>query len=181
SVAVVSGVSVPELVARQVVRVPDAVAVECGERRLSYAELDAAANRLAHRLRAEGVGVGSSVAVLLDRSVELMVALLGVWRAGAGYVPMDPVLPSERVAAMVADGGVSVAVTSAEYADRFTDVPVVLTAEDLSAYPPKAPEVAVDLDAVAYTVFTSGSTGRPKGVEVTHRGLANHVEWAERE
>ncbi|WP_324607554.1 AMP-binding protein, partial [Streptomyces sp. NRRL B-1347] len=62
------------------------------------------------------------------------------------------------------------AVTSAEYADRFADVPVVLTVEDLSAYPPKAPEVAVDLDAVAYTVFTSGSTGRPKGVEVTHRG-----------
>ncbi|WP_030689789.1 AMP-binding protein, partial [Streptomyces sp. NRRL B-1347] len=101
--------------------------------RVSYAELDAAANRLAHRLRADGVGVGSSVAVLLDRSVELMVALLGVWRAGAGYVPMDPVLPSERVAAMVADGGVSVAVTSAEYADRFADVPVVLTVEDLSA------------------------------------------------
>ncbi|MBB5101785.1 non-ribosomal peptide synthetase [Streptomyces spectabilis] len=181
SAAVVSGVPVPELVARQVVRVPDAVAVECGEQRLSYVELDAAANRLAHRLRAEGVGVGSSVAVLLDRSVELMVALLGVWRAGAGYVPMDPVLPSERIAAMVADGGVSVAVTSAEYADRFTDVPVVLVEGDRSDLPATAPQVDVDLDAVAYTVFTSGSTGRPKGVEVTHRGLANHVEWAERE
>ncbi|MEV0442078.1 amino acid adenylation domain-containing protein [Streptomyces spectabilis] len=181
SVVEVSGVAVPELVARQVVRVPDAVAVECGERHLSYAELDAAANRLAHRLRVDGVGVGSSVAVLLDRSVELMVALLGVWRAGAGYVPLDPVLPSERIAAMVADGKVSAAVTSVEYADRFVDVPVVLTAEDLSAYPSRAPEVAIDLDAVAYTVFTSGSTGRPKGVEVTHRGLANHVEWAERE
>ncbi|MEV0498223.1 amino acid adenylation domain-containing protein, partial [Streptomyces spectabilis] len=123
SVVEVSGVAVPELVARQVVRVPDAVAVECGERHLSYAELDAAANRLAHRLRVDGVGVGSSVAVLLDRSVELMVALLGVWRAGAGYVPLDPVLPSERIAAMVADGKVSAAVTSVEYADRFVDVP----------------------------------------------------------
>ncbi|MEW2531119.1 condensation domain-containing protein, partial [Streptomyces sp. NPDC047071] len=101
SVVAVSGVSVPELVARQVVRAPDSVAVECGEQRLSYVELDVAANRLAHRLRADGIGVGSSVAVLLDRSVELMVALLGVWRAGAGYVPMDPVLPSERIAAMV--------------------------------------------------------------------------------
>ncbi|MEW2484833.1 amino acid adenylation domain-containing protein [Streptomyces sp. NPDC048411] len=109
----VAEVSVPELVARQVALVPDAVALECGEERLGYAELDVRANRLAHRLMAAGVGPESTVAVLLDRSVDLVVSLLAVWRAGAGYVPMDPVLPVGRIAGMVEDARVSVAVTSA--------------------------------------------------------------------
>ncbi|MFD7814655.1 amino acid adenylation domain-containing protein [Streptomyces sp. NPDC059785] len=172
--------SVPELIAEQVTARPDEVALESADRVLSYAELDVRANRLAHALRAAGVGAESSVAVLLDRSVDLVVALLAVWRAGAGYVPMDPVLPGARIAGMVADAGVRTAVTSAEYADRF-GVPVVRVDEDLSRHPSSAPGVLVDPDSVAYTVFTSGSTGRPKGVQVSHRSLANHIDWAVRE
>ncbi|MEW2484827.1 amino acid adenylation domain-containing protein [Streptomyces sp. NPDC048411] len=177
----VAEVSVPELVARQVALVPDAVALECGEERLGYAELDVRANRLAHRLMAAGVGPESTVAVLLDRSVDLVVSLLAVWRAGAGYVPMDPVLPVGRIAGMVEEARVSVAVTSAAYADRF-DVDVVRVDDPgLAEFSGFAPSVAVDLDSVAYTVFTSGSTGRPKGVQVSHRSLVNHVDWAVRE
>ncbi|MFL9655985.1 amino acid adenylation domain-containing protein [Streptomyces sp. PB17] len=172
--------SVPELIAEQVERHPDAVAVESDGTTVTYVELDARANRLAHRLRETGVGPESSVAVLLDRSADLIVALLAVWRAGAGYVPMDPVLPAGRITGMVTDAGVQTALTSAAYADRF-EVPVVRVEDDLSHLPQSAPEVPVDLDTVAYTVFTSGSTGRPKGVQVTHRNLINHIDWAVRE
>ncbi|MGW7155526.1 amino acid adenylation domain-containing protein, partial [Streptomyces sp. NPDC054887] len=178
---VVPEVSVPELVGRWVVESPGAVAVECGGRKISFAELDVRANRLAHRLAGLGVGPEVSVAVLLDRSVDLVVALLAVWRAGGGFVPMDPVLPAGRVAGMVADARVSVAVTSSAYADRFDVAVVRVDEEDLSSLPVSFPVVDVDLDSVAYTVFTSGSTGRPKGVQVSHRGLVNHVDWAVRE
>ncbi|MFC1444081.1 amino acid adenylation domain-containing protein [Streptacidiphilus sp. N1-10] len=177
---VVPETSVMELVGRWVVESPSVVAVECAGEAVTFAELDVAASRLAHRLVAAGVGRGSCVAVLLDRSVDLVVALLGVWRAGAGFVPMDPVLPGARVAGMVADAHVSVAVTSEQHADRF-DCTTVLVEEDLSRFPDTAPVVELDLDAVAYTVFTSGSTGRPKGVQVSHRSLANHIDWAVRE
>ncbi|MFH0521477.1 amino acid adenylation domain-containing protein [Streptomyces sp. M41] len=172
--------SIPELIAAQVGLRPESVALQCGEEVLTFAELDVRANRLAHALRGAGVGAESSVAVLLDRSVDLVVALLAVWRAGASFVPMDPVLPAGRVAGMVADAGVQVAVTSRAYVDRF-EVPVVRVEEDFAQLPDSAPEVSVDLDAVAYTVFTSGSTGRPKGVQVSHRSLVNHVDWAVRE
>ncbi|MFD5780299.1 amino acid adenylation domain-containing protein [Streptomyces sp. NPDC126933] len=181
SAVLVPEVSVPELVARRVAESPGAVAVECGEERLSFAELDVRANRLAHRLREAGVGAGSTVAVLLDRSVDLVAALLGVWRAGAGFVPMDPVLPAGRIAGMVADARVTVVVTSSAYADRFPEVEKVLVGEDLSSFPAGAPAGSIDLDSVAYTIFTSGSTGRPKGVQVSHRSLVNHIDWAVRE
>ncbi|QKW28602.1 amino acid adenylation domain-containing protein [Streptomyces seoulensis] len=180
SAAAVPDVSVPELIARQATERPDAVAVASGDTTLTYAELDVRANRLAHTLREAGVGAESSVAVLLDRSVDLVVALLAVWRAGAGYVPMDPVLPAGRIAGMVADGGVQTALTTKAYADRFT-VPVVRVDEDHSHHPNTAPVTTVDPDTLAYTIFTSGSTGRPKGVQVTHRNLTNHIHWAAQE
>ncbi|GAA5008906.1 amino acid adenylation domain-containing protein [Streptomyces siamensis] len=175
---VVPGVSVPELVAVRAVESPGVVAVEAAGRSLTFGELDQRANRLAQALRGAGVGVGSSVAVLLDRSVDLVVALLAVWRAGAGFVPLDPVLPGERVAGMLADAGVEVAVTSAAYVDRFAVDVVRVDVEHPSV---SVPLPSVDLDGLAYTVFTSGSTGRPKGVQVSHRGLVNHVDWAVRE
>ncbi|MEU8977229.1 amino acid adenylation domain-containing protein [Streptomyces sp. NPDC048309] len=178
TVVPVREVSVSELIAERAVEAPGAVAVEAKGLRLTFAELDARANRLAGVLRSRGVGAESSVAVLLDRSVDLVVALLAVWRAGAGYVPLDPVLPRERVEGMLEDAGVSVAVTSGAYADRFA-IDVVRADEEH----PEAgsPLPSVDLDSLAYTIFTSGSTGRPKGVQVTHRSLANHVDWAVRE
>ncbi|WP_406367115.1 amino acid adenylation domain-containing protein [Streptomyces sp. NBC_00645] len=180
TVVPVGEVSVPELIAERAVVSPGAVAVEAGGVRLTFGELEVRANRLAGVLRSRGVGAESSVAVLLDRSVDLVVALLGVWRAGAGYVPLDPALPEGRVAGMLVDAGVSVAVTSAGYADRFA-VEVVRADEDHPEPVAGGVLPSVDLDALAYTIFTSGSTGRPKGVQVTHRSLVNHVDWAVRE
>ncbi|MFG3150411.1 amino acid adenylation domain-containing protein, partial [Streptomyces sp. NPDC048243] len=174
---------VVEVFEEQVARVPDAVAVTCGGVSLSFAELDARANRLAHHLRGVGVGAESLVGVLLERDVDLMVALLAVWKAGAGYVPVDPVLPGGRVCGMLTDAGARVVITRGGPVIGFegTVVDVDTDAEGIAARPSFRPEGPIDADGVAYVVFTSGSTGRPKGVLVSHRGLGNHVGWAVRE
>ncbi|MFE5895807.1 amino acid adenylation domain-containing protein, partial [Streptomyces sp. NPDC056462] len=174
---------VVEVFEEQVARVPDAVAVVAGDVSLSFAELDARANRLAHHLRALGVGAESLVGVLLERGADLMVGLLGVWKAGAGYVPLDPVLPGVRVAGMLADAGARVLVARGGPVAGFEGavVDVEADADVIAGRPSSRPEGRVDVDGVAYVVFTSGSTGRPKGVLVSHRGLGNHVGWAVRE
>ncbi|WP_189152426.1 AMP-binding protein, partial [Streptomyces lacrimifluminis] len=165
----------------QAARVPDAPAVTLGPDTVTYAELDARANRLAHALRARGVGAETRVAVQLDRGPDLIAALLAVWKAGGAYVPVDPSCPAERVASIVATSGAPTAITTEPYADRFCGITVLLADEDASALPVSAPVRTDDPDGLAYVVFTSGSTGVPKGVEVAHRGLANHVAWAARE
>ncbi|MFD0744469.1 amino acid adenylation domain-containing protein [Phytohabitans flavus] len=169
------GRSVLELVEERAATSPGATAVEVGGTRVTYADLDARANQLAHHLRGRGVGPDSLVAVLLDRGADLVVAMLAVWKAGGAYVPLDPAFPAERIDRMLADADVRVAVTQASYVDRFT-VDTVLT--DAAGEPATAPERVDDLDRLAYVIFTSGSTGRPKGVAITHRGLSNHVQWA---
>jgi len=165
----------------QAARVPDAPAVTLGPDTVTYAELDARANRLAHALRARGVGPETRVAVQLDRGPALIAALLAVWKAGGAYVPVDPSYPAERVAAIVATSGAPTAITAEPYADRFPGLTVLLADGDFSALPVSAPIRRDDPDGLAYVIFTSGSTGVPKGVEVPHRGLANHVAWAARE
>lgn len=164
---------------------PDAVAVEEEGRRVSYRELDARANRLAHHLRSLGVGPESLVGVLLDRGAELTATLLAVWKAGGAYIPMDPAWPAERVAGVCSDAGATAVVTTAGYGERFDgyDGELVLADTDadetaLAALPVTAPAVPADADRLAYVIYTSGSTGRPKGVAVEHRGLANHLRWA---
>ncbi|MFI6015974.1 amino acid adenylation domain-containing protein, partial [Streptomyces sp. NPDC051243] len=176
-----------ELFEEQALRTPDALAVVAGDERLTYAELDARANRLAHRLRELGVGPESVVAVLLDRSAELVVGLLGVWKAGGAYLPMDPVFPAERVAHMLADADVAVLLTQSAHQERSADgfggrtLLVDVDRASVDAQPSSAPERVADPDRLAYVIYTSGSTGRPKGVLVPHSGLANHVAWAVRE
>jgi amino acid adenylation domain-containing protein len=167
----------------QVRRTPDAIAVADGDEVCTYRDLDARAARIAHRLRAAGAGPGSVVAVLVDRGADLIAALAGTWKAGAAYLPMDPVFPAERIAAMTTDAEVAAVLTQAGYLDRFAALPAGVIALDrdadaLRALPDTAPPIRHDLDELAYVIYTSGSTGRPKGVEVTHRGLANHVGWA---
>jgi amino acid adenylation domain-containing protein len=178
------------LIEEQAARTPGAIAVVDGSRRLSYAELDGRANALAHRLRALGVGAHPQeepvVGVLLDRSAELVVSLLAVWKAGAAYLPVDPSSPGPRVTGVLKDAGVPVVVTDSALRERLPgdlgDGVVLVSAGSPEPAPaPAAPARVRDLDRTAYVIYTSGSTGLPKGVQVTHRGLLNHIDWAVRE
>ncbi|MEO3827710.1 amino acid adenylation domain-containing protein [Actinomadura sp. B10D3] len=167
--AAVGARSVPELFEERAAASPEAPAVASGGESFTYAEVDERANRLARHLIGRGVGPESVVGVLLGRSVDLVVALLAVWKAGGAFVPLDPAYPANRVAAMLEDAGASLLVDAS-----FLDA----EAERVAAMPPTRPDRGSDPDRTAYVVFTSGSTGRPKGVQVTHRGLVNHVGWA---
>ena len=165
----------------QVARTPGAVAVVDERGARSYAALDAAANRMAHRLRAAGVGVESVVAVCAERSVDLVSALLGVLKTGAAYLPLDPEYPADRLAYMLADAQASMVLTQRRLADRLpeTGTPVLLLddARTWGAWPDGDPEVAIPPGAAAYLIYTSGSTGRPKGVVNSHRGIVNRLDW----
>ncbi|KOX05327.1 hypothetical protein ADL04_06535, partial [Streptomyces sp. NRRL B-3648] len=164
-------------------RTPGATAVVVDDEAVPYGELDAAANRIAHELRALGVGAGATVGLLLGRGRDLPAALLGVWKAGAAYLPLDASFPPERLGRLLTDSGAAALVTeSAHTADGtpFFDGPLVLLDRDrerIEARPDTAPERADDPDGVAYVIYTSGSTGRPKGVQITHRGLANFLRY----
>ncbi|MEU5956289.1 amino acid adenylation domain-containing protein [Streptomyces sp. NPDC047525] len=178
--------SVLDLFEETAARVPDAVAVVAGERRISFRELDARANRIGHRLRALGAGPDTLVGVCLDRSPELVSTLLGVWKAGAAYVPLDPSNPAERLAHVLADSDAAVLVTdtaSARATEGHQGARLDLDAESAALDALPATPVARDDDAglLAYVIYTSGSTGAPKGVMVTQRGLANHLRWAARD
>ncbi|MFE6359607.1 amino acid adenylation domain-containing protein [Streptomyces sp. NPDC057806] len=156
---------------------PDAVALVMGERRVTYGELNTAANRLAHLLRGRGAGRGARVAVLLPRGPELITALLGVLKSGAAYLPLDPSAPTPRLAALLADATPALLLTSggllARHPGLGTEVHLV---EDTDAGLPGDPPAAdVRPEDPAYCIYTSGSTGRPKGVVVPHRGPANLV------
>ncbi|WP_039638095.1 non-ribosomal peptide synthetase [Streptomyces sp. 769] len=154
-----------ELFETQARRAPDAIALVSGDESLSYGELNARANRLAHWLVGEGVGPEKLVAVVLPRSVELIVALLAVLKAGGAYVPVDPDYPAERRAFMLAD------------ADPVLVLDEAALGRDLSGFPDEDPEVEVAMEHPAYVIYTSGSTGTPKGVMVEHRAVANYLNW----
>ncbi|MBO2458317.1 non-ribosomal peptide synthetase [Actinomadura violacea] len=168
---------------RLAARTPSATAVVHGEGGTTYAELDAAANRAAHHLRALGVGPETVVGVMLGRGPLLLPWLLGVWKAGGAYVPLDAAYPPERLGFMLADSGASVLVTESGYRELLAgafDGPTVyadLDAPAVGARPADPPDDPADPDGLAYVIYTSGSTGRPKGVLVPHRGLANYLWW----
>ncbi|MEA2249266.1 MAG: hypothetical protein QOH46_3795 [Solirubrobacteraceae bacterium] len=166
-------------------RRPDAVAVELdGGGRLTYAELDARSARLAARLRADGIGPGSLVGVCLDRSLDLAVGLLGVLRAGAAYVPLDPIYPAQRLELMLEDSGAVLVLAHAETVAALPDsAPPVLRLDALDGGSPpelEAEGAVAGPEDLAYVIYTSGSTGRPKGVMIPHRALCNFV-WTMRE
>ncbi len=159
-------VSLPELFVAQVARTPDAIAACDPRRTLTYRQLDERSNQLAHHLRGQGVGAGDVVGVRLGRSVDLTVALLGILKTGAAYLPLDPAYPGDRTDFMLEDSSARTVVTDAELA--------LLDQQPVSAVHgrPVAP------DSLAYVLYTSGSTGRPKGVLITHRSAVTMVIWS---
>ncbi|MGW7416123.1 non-ribosomal peptide synthetase [Streptomyces sp. NPDC054863] len=151
--------------------------VHLGER-LDYAALDRRANRVAHALIARGVGTDRVVGLHTDLSVDMVVGILGVLKAGGAYLPMDPALPTERLAGMVADSGAVLVLSNAATA---ADGWLSLAEVEAETSAPVAPAVAVRPEDLAYVIFTSGSTGRPKGVAATHRGILNLLDYWQHE
>ncbi len=168
-----AAISIPEALAAQVARAPDAIAVRFDGSSTTYREFDDASNRMAHLLKQRGVGPGSVVALLFTHSEQAIVAMAAVLKAGAAYLPVDPALPPARVGFMLADAAPVAAITTVELSPRLAGfgVPVIdvdcaqIADQPASALPPS------HADTIAYLIYTSGTTGVPKGVAVTHRNV----------
>ncbi|MFI5757224.1 amino acid adenylation domain-containing protein [Streptomyces sp. NPDC051569] len=158
-------------------RHPGAVAVEAGGRATTYAELDGRANLLAHTLAEAGIGAESLVAVCVERSADLVVALLAVLKRGAAFVPLEPSLPAERVAVITGDARVAAVVVQQSRTDRLDDLGVPLIPVPAEGSAPNAPQTAVTPNQAAYVYYTSGSTGTPKGTVIDHLCAAGRLEW----
>ncbi|HEY0607044.1 MAG TPA: amino acid adenylation domain-containing protein [Herpetosiphonaceae bacterium] len=174
-------VLVHHLVAAQAARTPEALAVVFGEQRLSYAAFDRRANQLAHRLRQHGVGPDVCVALAIERSLDLAVAVLSVLKAGGACLPLDPAYPVDRLRFMLSDSGAPVLLTHSTLADRLpltaAQVLTLDTLTDLDGYAPTPPAIAVEPEHLAYVLYTSGSTGTPKAVAMPHGALVNLATW----
>jgi amino acid adenylation domain-containing protein len=175
-----------QLFERQVDGASDAVALVAGDERLTFGELERRSNQLAHRLREAGVRPNTLVAICLDRTAEMVVALLGVLKAGGAYVPLDPEYPAERVALILADARCPLVLTGehlrAQLPAHEGDVVVLGPGgEDLAGEPTSRPDPLVSANDLAYVIYTSGSTGKPKGVQVQHRAVVNFIESMARE
>jgi amino acid adenylation domain-containing protein len=176
-----------ELIETQAERTPHAPALISDDEELSYEDLNRRANQLAHYLREQGIGSESLVGVLLERSNDLIVALLGVLKAGAAYVPLDPSYPRDRLQLMLEDAGVSLLLTERKLHDRLppNNARVVSLDDEstraaLASVPSSNPKHTAGSENLIYLLYTSGSTGMPKGVLVTHRGIMNCVAWMQR-
>ncbi|MDB4948388.1 MAG: lgrB [Gemmatimonadetes bacterium] len=176
--------SIPALFTEHAAATPDAPAVVFAGERLSYAELDARANRIARRLHTLGVGPGDRVGVAMERSADLIVALLAALKAGASYLPLDPSYPAPRLAFLLADARAAALVVADAVPDALADFagPVLSLARDsesIAGEDASPIDATVGADAEAYVVYTSGSTGTPKGVAVPHRAVVRLVRGAD--
>ena len=177
----IPSVTLPELFSAQVARSPNAIAVVFEDQSLTYAQLDARSNQLAHRLIRWGVGPDVLVGLCVERSLEMVIALLAVLKAGGAYVPLDPEYPAERLQYMMGDADIRVLLTQSMLAGTLP-VPagvecIRLDQDDTTREPDTAPSICLDPEHLAYMIFTSGSTGRPKGAANTHHGLHNRLSW----
>ncbi|WP_326664961.1 non-ribosomal peptide synthetase [Streptomyces sp. NBC_00385] len=156
---------------------PELTAVESGTTSIGYGELDRRANLLAHRLIAQGLGPERTAGVLVERSVDLIVALLAIWKTGAAMVPLDPRMPDKRVAFIAGDAQLTTIVTQERFSTRLAGqrVPLTTVPAEGGADTPAAP--GVRMENTAYVYYTSGSTGQPKGVVLDHRTAAVRLEW----
>ncbi len=176
------GAGLHHLIEAQVDRTPQAVAVVLDDAELSYAELDARANALAHRLLALGVGHQAMVGVFFERSFNMVVSMLAVWKAGGVYLPLEPDFPRQRLHDTVADSGAAVIITTAALRERLpSGTPLLCLQEDGAGWPlslsTTRPAVVTYSDDACYVIYTSGSTGRPKGAVLPHRAICNHMAW----
>ncbi len=175
--------TLPQLFEAQVARTPEASALSYQDTRWPYAELNAQANRLAHRLRALGIGRGDLVGLYMEPSGEMIVAILGVLKAGAAYLPLNTTYPAERVSFMLADATPSIIIVQEQLAAQLPETPVrILYLEREAAQetaPSTNPESVNAPDDIAYIIYTSGSTGNPKGVQITHHNVARLLRATE--
>jgi amino acid adenylation domain-containing protein len=173
-----------QLFEAQAARTPNAIAVAFADEQLTYQELDRRANKIAHYLQESGVAPEVLVGICIERSWEMVVAILGIWKAGGAYVPLDPNYPHDRLKFMLFDTQVQIVLTQRSLAPLFKEEPEFVNLklicldsdwETISTNSPE-PKSSVTADNLAYVIYTSGSTGKPKGVLVEHRGLCNVVE-----
>jgi amino acid adenylation domain-containing protein/non-ribosomal peptide synthase protein (TIGR01720 family) len=169
-----------QLFEQQAARTPEHIAVVFENQQLTYAQLNARANQLAHHLQTLGVGAETIVALCVDRSLEMLVGLFGILKAGGAYLPLDPLVPSDRLSYMVHDAGASVILTQQHLAQGFSEQAAPLICLDseweiIAQQPDENPLSQATPENLVYVIYTSGSTGKPKGVAVEHRQLLNYL------
>jgi len=173
---------IPQLVERQAMATPEALAIIMGNQQLTYKALNQQANQLAHTLKTYGIGPDTLVGICLERSIALVIGMLAILKAGGAYVPIDPTYPEERISFMLKDTEISVLVTKQSIAGNlpaegikmiFLDSDAALLAQESQANPP----CTITTANTAYVIYTSGSTGQPKGVQILHRSMLNLVFW----
>ncbi|HEY7167532.1 MAG TPA: non-ribosomal peptide synthase/polyketide synthase, partial [Candidatus Binatia bacterium] len=181
-----AGKRIDELFNEQAERSPDVFAVVIEDQRLTYRELNARANQLAHYLQGLGVGPDTLVAICLERTPEMAVAVLGVLKAGGAYVPLDPDYPTDRLAFMLADSRSRVLLATRRVLERLPAYDGSIVCLDgewelVSRHNEETPVSAAAAENLAYAIYTSGSTGRPKAVAMSHRSLVNLISWQRRQ
>ena len=169
-----------QMIEEQVRKTPDKTAVTFKNERLTYLELNKKSNQLAHYLRKQGVGPGTLVGLCINRSLNMLIGLLAILKAGGTYVPLDPSYPAERLAYMLQDSKLPLLVTGGNLSAFVPDIPVKIVdldalCEQISDETSENPENDVSQDNAAYVIYTSGSTGKPKGVRISHRALVNFI------
>ncbi|WP_327173294.1 amino acid adenylation domain-containing protein [Streptomyces sp. NBC_01336] len=170
--------TIHSLIEDRVTTDPDAIAITHGDEQWTYTQINTRANQLAHHLRATGITPDTLIAVCLDRSPDLIATLLGIMKAGAAFVPLDPEYPTDRITYMIEDAQAPLIITTTHHTNRLpNNTPHLLTDTHWPQGPADNPTPLASPDDLAYIIYTSGSTGRPKGVALEHRGVVNYLHW----